>query len=56
MKASTGAGSGLHLYFSNSKTLGLHHRKNFTKLKHLDLTWAIDGRGEDGVIFASPTT
>jgi hypothetical protein len=46
----------LHLYFNNSKTLGLQHRKNFTSLKHLDLTWAIDGRGEDGVIFASPTT
>jgi hypothetical protein len=54
MKASTGSGSGLHLYFSNSKTLGLHHRKNFTK--HLDLTWAIDGRGEDGVVFVSPST
>jgi hypothetical protein len=56
MKASTGFGSGLHLYFNNSKTLGLQHRKNFTSLKHLDLTWAIDGRGADGVVFVSPTT
>jgi hypothetical protein len=56
MKASTGSGLGLHLYFSNSKTLGLQHRKNFTSLKHLDLTWAIDGRGEDGVVFVSPST
>jgi hypothetical protein len=30
--------------------------KNFTLLKHLDLTWAIDGRGEDGVMFVSPST
>jgi hypothetical protein len=56
MKASTGSRLGMHLYFSNSKTLGLQHRKNFTSLKHLDLTWAIDGRGEDGVVFVSPTT
>jgi hypothetical protein len=38
MKASMGSGLGLHLYFSNSKTLGLQHRKNFTSLKYLELT------------------
>jgi hypothetical protein len=56
LKASTGSGSGLHLYFTSSKTLGLHHRKNFTTLKYREETWAIDGRGEDGVIFVSPST
>jgi hypothetical protein len=56
MKASTGSGLGLHLYFSKSKTLGLQHRKNFTSLRHLDLTWAIDGRGGGGVVFVSPST
>lgn len=56
LKAFTGSGSGLHLYFSNSKTLGLHHRKNFSRLKYREETWAIDGRGEDGVILLSPST
>ncbi|GAQ91462.1 hypothetical protein KFL_007890100 [Klebsormidium nitens] len=55
LQAKTGS-NGRHFYFRRNDSTGLTRRRNFAGLKFERERYAIDGRGEGGVIFAPPSS
>jgi P4 family phage/plasmid primase-like protien len=55
LQAKTGS-NGRHFYFRRNDSTGLTRRRNFAGLKFEGERYAIDGRGEGGVIFAPPSS
>lgn len=55
LRAKTGS-SGLHYYFSVSQSPRLTRTRNFSTLKMDGETYALDGRGQGGVIFCPPSS